>query len=128
MPEITEFTRPNAREVGVAIEEALKPLAAQFGLTINYKGYSFSSLDARFTLEAFCQKGGASKEEVLFHKHRADLGLEEADLGRAFSLERRLYTFKGVYRGRHGFEALGETERGATYRLPLDTVKAALRA
>jgi hypothetical protein len=130
---IKEFTNPLVRKIMDECEEALRPVAEKYGLTLDRKGstYRRDALPVMFQLlvtekdEDGNVLSAAAKD---FQKFATMFGLKADDLHREFVHQGERFRITGVKPRSRKFPLLGENVRtGKTYKFPVETVKAGLK-
>jgi hypothetical protein len=130
---IKEFTNPLVREIMDECEEALRPIAEKYGLTLDHKGrtYRRDALPVMFQLLITEKDEDGNKLSAAardFQKYAIMFGLEADDLHREFVHQGDRFRITGVKPRSRKFPILGENVRtGKTYKFPVETVKAGLK-
>ena len=130
---IKEFTNPVVRKIMDECEEALRPIAEKYGLTLDRKGrtYRRDSLPVMFQLlvtehdEDGNTLSAAAKE---FTKLAPLFGLETGDLGKEFRNRNETFRISGLSPRSRKYPVLAENVKtGKTYKFAAETVKNALK-
>lgn len=129
---VTKFTNTNVRQILSECEEALRPIAEKYGLTLDQKGKSYRR-DAlpvmyQFLVRETDEEGNEMSSEGKEFQRRAPwLGLEASDLNREFTSRGRKYRITGLNpRGRKYPILAEEVRTGKKYKFPVEVVKAGL--
>jgi len=122
---INQFDRSNLRQINSEIEQAMKEVAAKYGLEVKIGNTRFSSSNAssKFELMTISQSGEVMTKEALdFNRYKSYKGIR-ANLGDSFQLDGKTYTIAGYKARSHKYPILAKcTEDGKTYKLPINLV------
>lgn len=130
---IKKFDRASVRQILEECEEALRPIAEKYGLTLDRKGRTYRSdslpVMYQFMVTEKDEDGNVLSAEAKDFVARAVLyGLEPEDLHREFKSRGNTYRITGLKPRSRKYPILGEDVRtGKTYKFPLETVKAGLK-
>ena len=121
---VTRFDRATAREVGKRITEALATLADELGVSIEYKGGSFSERSLVCKLEVACKGDSGevfSRTADDFKRSAWAFGLKPEDLGRTFKAQGRVFTITGL-RSKATKRPILATADGRSFAFPAEDV------
>lgn len=130
---IKEFTNPIVRKLMDECEEALRPIAEKYGLTLDQKGrtYRRDALPVMFQLLVTekDEDGNALSAMAKDFQNMAPLfGLEPDDLGKEFTRAGKTFRITGLKPRSRKYPVLAENVKtGKTYKFPAETVKEALK-
>ena len=128
---IDSFDRTNLRMISDDIKTALAPVAAKYGITLQYKGARFSSDNAIFKMESATvgSTGVANtRERDDFKRYASMYGLSDTDLDKQISYAGRKYIIKGLNTRRSKYPIIAtRVEDSKTILLTCEMVKSALR-
>ena len=124
---ITEFTRANCRTVDNAINDALKQVEAQFGVTIKIGGGRFSANE--FTTKITVSTGdGTDAAKANFELYAFRYNLKESDFGKEFTSNGEVYRITGIKPRGKKYPIMGERVRdGARYKFSASQVSNAIK-
>jgi hypothetical protein len=118
------FDRTRCRQVGTALDEALKPLGERLGLTIRLGSASFTSGNIRFQLNVFEDAITGSPEAEDFRICCSHYGLQAEDLNKTFTWGGKQYVLVGCKPRATRFPLLGRGTDGKMYKFPVDIADA----
>jgi len=123
---LTELNKDNCRIIGGAIENALKSIEKQFGVSIRRKSWSFTVNHLTLKLECSIVKNGkAISKEAEDFKHYACLyELAADDLGKTFNFQGQSWVITGLKSKSHKYPILASKGDGHTFKFPANIVKA----
>lgn len=130
---IKKFDRTTVRKILAECEEALRPIAEEYGLTLDRKGrtYYADSLPVmyQFLVTEKDEDGNVLTAEAKdFQKYAPMHGLDADDLHREFVSGGDKFRITGFKPRSRKYPILGENVRtGKTYKFTLETVKAGLK-
>lgn len=120
------FTRDTTRTLANEVEAALQKLLADRGITVKYKGGSFTTNNATLKIEfaTVSESGEVNTREASDFKALAKVyGLEPTDLGRTFTSGGVTYTITGLKSRSHRYPVLVKRNDGRTFKFPADRVR-----
>jgi hypothetical protein len=127
---IDSFDRTNLRLISVDLQAVLAPVAAKYGITIQYKGSRFSPDNVVFKIEgATIGSGGVAntRERDNFKLYASMYGLKDTDLDREISYAGKKYVIIGLNTRRQKYPIVAKrVEDGKTILLTCEMVKSAL--
>jgi hypothetical protein len=127
---LTKFDKETIRKLRVEMDEVLKTLADKYGIQIKAGNATFSENLVTLKVDCSILKDGkaVTKEAEAFLAYAKIIGLDPSDLGREFSLNNKTYKVLGFQPRKEKFPMICEdTKSGKMYRLPEDSVVAALK-
>lgn len=129
---IINFDRATARRLQRRVDEALFPLAEEFGISITTKGGKFSSASLVQRIEfATVGEGGVvnDRDAESFKRSAIRYGLEADDLGREFFYSGKTYRVVGLRTKSRKYPVIAENVvDGRKTKFPADAVKSLLAA
>lgn len=132
MRKIKEFDRKSVAEIMAACEEALRPVAEKYGLTLERQGRTYyrDHLPVKFQLHVAQEdaEGNAMDSKAKdFVRLAKAYGLAEEDYLAEFRSNGRTFRITGLNTRARGYPVLAEDVRsGKTYKFPVERVKRAL--
>jgi hypothetical protein len=126
---IKEMDRGTVRMLSEAMKEALKEVADEYGLALDYKGASYSSSNATFKFELATKgsKGANTREKEAFVKTAILFGLDAKDLGKEFTHEGWTYTISGLKPRSRRYPIVCTRGDGKSFKFPASIVQNALK-
>jgi hypothetical protein len=119
-----EMDKRQAREIGEAALEEMRKVADRYGMTVEYRGGSFTSSGA-FSPKFEFKTRDADRLE--FQRVAWQLGLRPEDFGRTFQSEGRTFRVTGVNLRASRLPVLAvEVSTGKTYKFPEAAVRTRL--
>ena len=121
--EITKFTQQTCRAVDKAIEDALKQVEQQFGISINVGGGSLS--DHEFTTKLTVRTGdGSDAARKQFELYAFRFGLNDSDFGKTFTAQGEQYQVTGIKPRSRKYPVIAKNVRtGVDYKFPASMIK-----
>jgi hypothetical protein len=129
MTKITEFDSSACNIVSKRVEEALKSLGEELGLSFQTKGGNYGSSNYAMKIEAAVinKDGTVSSKEAETFKQMAKLyGLKPEDLGQEITVGRSIYTIRGLKPRSRKYPVTVDRNDGKGFKLPVSTVQRAL--
>jgi len=121
--DVTEFNRQNCRTIDNAINDALKQVEAQFGVTIKIGGGRFSSNE--FTTKITVSTGDgtdAAKEKFGLYAFRYNL--KNSDFGKTFTSNGEIFRISGIKPRGKKYPIMAERVRdGARYKFSAERIR-----
>jgi len=127
--EITNLNKPTVKYIRERLRTAVKPLAEEFGVTIDLGSCTFSTSNCRFQLKLALldSKGKPITEEVDSFRNNAKLfGFDPDDLGKKFTLQGQSYTICGLKPKSRKYPVIARSDNGKNYKFPCWVVLEAL--
>ena len=127
---IDSFDRINLRPLSIDIQSALAPIAAKYGITLQYKSSRFSPDNVTIKIEgATIGSSGVAntRERDDFKLYASMYGLKETDLDKEISYTGKKYIIIGLNTRRSKYPIVAKRiEDGKTILLTCEMVKSAL--
>ena len=128
---VQEFNKVNLRQINNEMEEAMKSIAAKYGLEIKMGNTRFSGRNATLKFEMMTVSEGGqvmSKEAIDFNRYKNYKGIQ-ANLGDSFEYEGETYTIVGYKARSSKYPILVESARdGKRYKFPINLVNRQVNA
>jgi hypothetical protein len=122
---VQQFTKTNLRQINDEMEQAMKAVAAKYGLEIKIGNTRFSGSNAssKFEMMTISESGDViTKEAIDFNRYKNYKGIE-ANLGDSFQYQGNTYTIIGYKPRSNKYPILAKcSEDGKTYKLPINLV------
>jgi hypothetical protein len=123
MAKITEMNRANVRTISAAAEEALRPIAEQYGLQVRKEGGSFDPAGGSYTGKFTFTCETADGVPADFARNAALFGLSADDWGRRFSTHNGTYEICGIKLRNRKYPILGRCiATGRTFKFQTTAV------
>jgi len=126
---ITKLDKPTVRHIAHRLQEAVKPLAQEWGVVIDVGRCTFGPNNCRLQLNVALLDADnkAISEDAECFKHNAKLfGFEPADLGREFVSQGKSFSLCGLRPQSRKYPVLATSADGRTFKFPCRTVLMAL--
>jgi len=126
MAKVKQFDKATCREVGDAIEQALKSVAVKYGINIRKGNGRFSPDTLDLKIHCARVQGGKvlSKEASDFKRLASLYGLKPSDLGRTFTAGNGTYKITGLNTKAHKYPINAtKVTTGAGFKFPEKRVK-----
>lgn len=130
---ITKFDRASVRQILAECEEALRPVAEKYGLTLDRKGKTYyqDALPVMYQLlvTKMDEDGNVLSADAKAFQEQAFLyGLEPSDLGREFKSRGDTFRITGLKPRSRKYPVLAKNVKtGKTFKFPAESVKAGLK-
>lgn len=128
MAKVSQFDRPTIRLLRDKLEAAVKSVADEYGIAINFGSARFTDANVSFKTElAVIGESGAVRQIVTDFKRYAPLwGLNAEDLGRSFVSRGTMFRIVGAKPSSRKYPILAENIEGKVYKFSTDQVLLAL--
>ena len=125
---IEQFDKPILRLLSAEIEQALAPIATKYGISLTYKGASYSATNATLKIEAATigTSGDQSKEREDFKLYAGMYGLKATDLDAKIIYAGKPYQITGMNPRRTKYPIMARRFDGVSMCLTASGVKSAL--
>ena len=129
MSKITKMSRATCRTLQDEMMKALEPVAAKYGLTVNYDGARFSDTQVTAKVkwavvtEAISKDGTSKAIPADFANAALSIGLKPEHYGATFKSGRTEYRITGIKLSRYKYPVSAERVKdGRGFKFPVETI------
>jgi len=126
---ITKLDRPTVKHITKRLETAVKPLAEELGVAIDFGSCTFNTSNCKFQLKVSvldCDGKAITEESESFRSNAKLFGLQPDDLGKEFTFRGQSYTICGLKPKSLKYPVIARSDNGRDYKFDCRTVLGAL--